>query len=119
MKYRNDLEYIFLDMADNGHRHLMTDPSISTEASYCPVRELMRAIVLRAIEDLKKGGEVGEDARAFFEGKLGTKDENGDEYLFSFRSICSHLGFNPDEAFECIQDAIRKNRKISTRRRVA
>jgi len=80
--------------------------------SYVPENELMRAIILRVIEDLKKGGELRDDAIEF----LYDEDE---EYVFSFRAICSHLGFDAVKTRDCIIDAIDSGRRISTRRRAA
>jgi hypothetical protein len=79
---------------------------------YVAENELMRAIILRVVEDLKKGGEFKEDAVAFLE-----SDE--DEYVFSFKAICDHLGFDPDKTKYAILSAIDSGRRISTRRRAA
>jgi|1048.fasta_scaffold45004_1 hypothetical protein len=79
---------------------------------YVAENELMRAIILRVIEDLKKGGEFKEDAVAFL-------DSDDDEYVFSFRSICGHLGFDPGKTRAAIIAAIDEGRRISTRRRAA
>lgn len=49
---------------------------------------LMRAILRGAMEDLHQRGDYARHARLFFL-------SNEDEYLFSFRSICSHLGLCP------------------------
>jgi len=75
--------------------------------------ELMRAIILRAIEDLKKGGEVAEDAKAFL---FSTSPED-EEYPFSFSSICAYLGINEELTRQQIYSAYQGNIKISTRRR--
>ena len=77
---------------------------------YVPENELMRAIILRAIEDLKKGGELERDALDFLY-------DDEDEYVFSFYSICDHLGFDPVATRECILGALESGRRISTRRR--
>ena len=53
-----------------------------------PERNLMRAILLSAMSDLRKTGDLGRKAREFFLG--------GDEsYLYSFQSICNHLEVDP------------------------
>ncbi len=49
-----------------------------------PEKNLMRAILKTAIEDLRKSGESHRDAYNFFK----SIDET---YVFSFRSICNHL----------------------------
>jgi hypothetical protein len=79
---------------------------------YIAENELMRAIILRVIEDLKKGGEFKEDALAFL-------DSDEEEYVFSFRAICGHLGFDPSKTRSAILSAIDEGRRISTRRRAA
>lgn len=76
---------------------------------YNPESELMRAIILRAVEDFRSHGLHFDDAKAFFE------DEDED-YLFSFVSICRFLGFNPEKTREQI---FHSERRISTRRRAA
>ena len=78
--------------------------------AYIPVHELMRAIILRAIEDYRTGkGENYDEAIEFFE-----SDE--DEYLFSFIFICRHLGLNPERTRRSI---LHGTSRISTRRRAA
>ncbi len=79
---------------------------------YVAENELMRAIILRVIEDLKKGGEFKDDAIAFLH-----SDE--DEYVFSFKAICEHLGFDSGKTRAAILGAIDSGRRISTRRRAA
>lgn len=51
-------------------------------------KNLMRAILRTAMDDLRKRGEVHRDARRYF---LGTEDF----YLYSFRSVCHHLQLCP------------------------
>jgi hypothetical protein len=53
-----------------------------------PERNLLRAIVLNALSDLKKAGEPQREATKFF-----LSDE--EEYIFSFQSICNHLDIDP------------------------
>lgn len=48
-------------------------------------RNLMRAILRSAMDDLSKRGEPQRQARTFFLSE-------DDYYLYSFPSICSHLG---------------------------
>ena len=85
------------------------DMSYDPGKSYNPISELMRAIVLRAVEDLNYTGEIHEAARAFF-------DDDEEDYIFSFRAICRTLGLDPDAAREAI---LFSGRKIRTRRRAA
>lgn len=76
---------------------------------YVPENELMRAIILRAIEDFKGKGEHYQDAIDFF-------NDEDEDYVFSFASICKFLGFNPQKTRDSIINA---EHKISTRRRAA
>lgn len=76
---------------------------------YVPENELMRAIILRAIEDYKQQTEHYQDAIDFF-------NSEEDEYVFSFVAICRHLGFSPEKTRDSILNA---THKISTRRRAA
>ncbi len=71
--------------------------------------ELMRAIILRVIDDYNSAGELHKSAVEY----LSDEDE---EYVFSFKSICRYLGFDPARTREGI---INPQRKISTRRRAA
>ncbi|MCS6894338.1 MAG: hypothetical protein NZO16_07245, partial [Deltaproteobacteria bacterium] len=61
----------------------------SEEKSY-ELSELMRAIILRAIEDLKQGGELGEDARMFFL-EYGVDDPQSHPFSLD-RDWSSHCG---------------------------
>ena len=93
------------------------DMSYSPGKGYDAVNELMRAIILRAIEDYNSNGENREDAIAYLFGY--DDDENDgedDEYIFSFAAICRHLGMDPVKTRESIMHT---TRKISTRRRAA
>lgn len=76
---------------------------------YDAVNELMRAIILRTVEDYSSEGEFYQEAIAYMH------DEE-DEYIFSFRAICKHLGMDPDKTREKIMNA---THRISTRRRAA
>jgi len=76
---------------------------------YDPINELMRAIILRTIEDYNSGGELHDEALAYM-----MDDE--EEYIFSFKAICKHLGFDPQKACYKIMHA---THRISTRRRAA
>jgi hypothetical protein len=61
--------------------HVQRDPAIAE-------RNLMRAILRTAFEDIKKRGESYRLARQFFL-------SNDEFYLFSFKSICYHLNLCP------------------------
>jgi hypothetical protein len=76
---------------------------------YTAVSELMRAMILRTIEDLSSGPELRQEALDY----LMDEDE---EYVLSFRSICRYFGFDPDKTRHAILNA---KTKIRTRRRAA
>ena len=76
---------------------------------YDSINELMRAIILRTIEDYNSGGELHEEAVQYL------FDEE-EEYIFSFNAICRHLGFDPGKTRHSIMHA---THRISTRRRAA
>ena len=53
-----------------------------------PEKNLLKAVLLSAISDLNRPGELGRRANEYL--------LNGDEkYIFSFRSICEHLSIDP------------------------
>lgn len=58
-------------------------------------RNLMRAILKSAMDDMNKRGEALREARLFFL----CEDES---YLFSFHSICRHLALCPHTIRELI-----------------
>ena len=73
------------------------------------VSELMRAMILRTIEDFQSGGELREEAIAYMSG-------TDEEYIFSFASICLQLDLDPEKTRYRIMNA---EKRISTRRRAA
>ncbi len=85
------------------------DMAYDVGKGYNAINELMRAIILRTIEDYNSGGELREEAIAYM------YDEES-EYVFSFIAICEHLGLNPELTRHHIINA---TRRISTRRRAA
>lgn len=85
------------------------DTSIGFGGGYSAVNELMRAIILRTVEDFNSGGELRTEAIAYME-------EQEDEYIFSFNCICRHLGLDPAKTRYAIMNA---THRISTRRRAA
>lgn len=85
------------------------DLSHDSGRGYDPLNELMRAIILRLIDDYNSGGELQTEALEYLE------DED-DEYLFSFRSICLHLGLDPEKTRHLIKFP---THRIRTRRRAS
>lgn len=53
-----------------------------------PEKELLRAILLNALSDLRKPGELSRRAREYF---LSAEED----YLFSFQSVCNFLNIDP------------------------
>lgn len=53
-----------------------------------PEKNLLRALLITAMADLKKNGEVGRRAKEYFL-------SYDSEYLFSFRSVCDYLEIDP------------------------
>lgn len=53
-----------------------------------PERNLLRAIILTALTDLNKPGDLNRQATEFFL-------SNDEHYIFSFQSICNHLDVDP------------------------
>lgn len=76
---------------------------------YSALSELMRAMVLRTVDDFNSGGELAEEAIAYME-------DPEEEYVLSFRAVCKHMGMDPDKTRFAIMNA---KHKISTRRRAA
>lgn len=76
---------------------------------YTAVSELMRAMILRTIEDLQSGPELRAEALEY----LMSDDE---EYILSFNSICRYFGFDPEKTRYAILNA---KSRIRTRRRAA
>lgn len=94
------------------------DMSYFCSKGHTALSELMRAIMLRAIEDYHSHGSHREEAQKYFYAEddfnEGDNDNEDDEYIFSFRSICKHFEIDPDKTREAIVNA---QKKISTRRR--
>ena len=55
-----------------------------------PERNLLRAIFLTAMSDLRRPGDACKEATEFFL----SEDES---YIFSFQSICNHLDIDPKQ----------------------
>ena len=71
------------------------------------VSELMRAMILRTIEDFNGGERLKVKA-------LDYMFREDDDYIFSFLFICKHFGMDPTKARHAIMTA---GHTISTRRR--
>jgi hypothetical protein len=85
------------------------DMSYSCGKGYDPIDELMRAIILKAIDDVNSSGENHAEAIEY----LNSEEE---EYIFSFIAICRHFGIDPAKTRGCI---MAPTHRISTRRRAA
>jgi hypothetical protein len=95
------------------------DSVLGTGKGYDPIHELMRAMILRAVEDFNSGGELREDALNYFYAEDDDNDDeirDEDEYVLSFGFICRHLGMDPEKTRHAIINA---KHRISTRRRAA
>ncbi|HMO02976.1 MAG TPA: hypothetical protein PKD37_08270 [Oligoflexia bacterium] len=104
-------------MADNqtsGSSLPQFDMAYDLGSGYCPIKELMRAMILRAVEDYHCGGTFREDALTYMLDQ--DSDDLRDEYVFSFSSVCKYLGLDPAKTREQI---INTKTRISTRRRAA
>jgi hypothetical protein len=53
-----------------------------------PEKNLLRAILMNAISDIHRPGDMSRKAREYFLSKE-------DDYIFSFQSVCSFLNINP------------------------
>lgn len=93
----------------SGEKLPQMDVAYLANGGYDSVNELMRAIILRTIEDLNSAGELREEAVAYL-------FDDEEEYIFSFKAICRHMGFDPDKTRFMIINA---KHRISTRRRAA
>jgi hypothetical protein len=99
-------EYI---VSSNRDRLPQIDMSYSPGKGYDAVNELMRAMILRTVDDFNSTGELHNEAVEYM------MDSN-DEYIFSFAAICKHLGMDPAKTRFSIMNA---THRISTRRRAA
>ncbi len=53
-----------------------------------PEKGLLKAVLLSALSDLNRPGELGRRANEYLL-------SNDEKYIFSFRSICEHLSIDP------------------------
>jgi len=86
---------------------LQIDVELSANWEGESVSELMRAMILRTIEDFN-GGE------RFKVKALDYMFKEDDDYVLSFQSICKHFGMDPVKTRRAIMSA---GHTISTRRR--
>ena len=84
------------------------------DKGYTPLNELMRAIILRTIEDLNCTGEIRDEALAYLYSEDDEEDVEENDYIFSFTSICNHFGLDAEKTRTAILSA---EHRISTRRR--
>jgi hypothetical protein len=83
---------------------------VDTEAATCgceSVSELMRAMILRTIEDFNSCERLKVKAVEYM-------FREDDDYVLSFQSICKHFGMDPVKTRRAIMGA---TKRISTRRR--
>ena len=107
------MEYI----VSNSDRLPHMDMSFHGGKGFDSLSELMRAIILRTIEDYNAGGEFYDEAVAYMFGDTNDDNETDDEeYIFSFSAICKHLNLDPAKTRHAIMNA---THRISTRRRAA
>lgn len=57
--------------------------------SAVPEKNLLKAVLLTAMSDLKRGGDPGRRATEYFLNQ-------SEEYLFSFQSVCNFLEIDPE-----------------------
>jgi hypothetical protein len=105
----NDFLILELITVSNTDQLPQMDMSYNFGKGYNSVSELMRAIILRAVDDYNSSGELRQEAIAYL------CDEE-EEYIFSFIAICRHLGLDPEKTRHAIMYA---KHRISTRRRAA
>ena len=60
-----------------------------------PEKNLLRAILINAMHDLRKNGRQAQRAIDYF---LSPEDD----YLFSFRSVCSHLNLDEHKVLQVV-----------------
>ena len=71
-----------------------------------PEKALMRAMLMTAISDLKKEGHIKRKAKDYF---LNPEDD----YVLSFRSVCSYLNINSQSVLYAIGLSMGKNQIAS------
>lgn len=86
---------------------LNIDSDVTAQRGPDSIGELMRAMILRTIEDYNSDERLKVKAFDY----MSKVDE---EYIFSFSSICCHFGIDPVKTRRAITNA---TSRISTRRR--
>lgn len=105
----DDLIILEFQTVSNSEQLPQMDMSYDGGKGYNPVSELMRAIILRVVDDYNSSGELREEAIKY----MHSEEE---DYIFSFNAICRHLGLDPGKTRHQIMYS---KRRISTRRRAA
>jgi len=85
------------------------DMSYDGGKGYSSVSELMRAMILRVVDDFNSEGEFHDEAIAYM-------NDPDEDYVLSFRSVCKYMGLDPDKTRYAI---MHPSHRISTRRRAA
>jgi hypothetical protein len=90
-----------LDSGDSGSRHLSIVEEIlhfnDTGYAAGPERELLSALLFDGIQSfLNFAKRDGSEARARFREAYSWIHKKGDEYIFSFDSVCEGLGIDPE-----------------------
>ena len=102
-----------LYMSDSSNSKMpQWDSAYLDNQGYNSLNELMRAIILRTVDDFHSGGEFHQEALDY----LNDENEENEDYIFSFKFICKHLGLDPEKTRHAI---IYAKHKIGTRRRTA
>lgn len=87
------------------------DKALTLGGGYDPLSELMRAMLLRVVDDFNSKEE---EVRLEAEDYLCAEEQ--EEYIFSFISICRFFNIDPDKTRDFI---INPRHKIRTRRRAS
>jgi len=102
-------ELLEWNVSNTENRIPQIDMAYDLGKGYSAVSELMRAMILRTVEDYSSKEEFRQEALNY----MYSEDE---DYILSFRSICKHFGIDPDKTRYSIINA---KHRISTRRRAA
>ena len=60
-----------------------------------PEKNLLRALLVSAMSDIKKSGRARRQALEFFL-------DNSEDYIFSFHSVCEHLCIEPSSVLAAV-----------------
>ena len=97
------------DNGGEGSRLPQMTGGVTCEATYSPLSELMRAIILRVVDDFNAGHEFRAEAIEY----MADEDE---DYIFSFLNICAHFSLDP---MKTRQNIMYPPHRIATRRRAS